>query len=144
MNRIDEIDALRDQDWSKVYAEVPDAVNEGVQMAFARIHAYERRRKFTLRALACAACLAVVIGTGSLVLGGKEAAAPDRVAAPVAEVRVLAPDELVWAAPEDAYFHIYAGCPQAQGEHVELQLVTAREFEKEICRTCGANVQLPE
>lgn len=143
MNRMDEFDALKNENWGKVYADVPDSVHAGVQFAFMRIRAQEKRRKNAMRVLACAACLALVIGMAALMLG-RSADAPDRVAAPNVELRVLKNSDIVYAARADACFHVYGNCSEAMAEQVELQLVTALEFEKELCRVCGAKVQLPE
>lgn len=142
MNQIHEFDTLKNEDWAQVYGSVPEGVNAGVQFAFARIHAREKRRRRVMRALACAACIALVMGTGSLVLR-READAPDRIASPAAELKVLGEDSVVFAAMADAYFHVHASCKEAMAEQVELQLVTALEFEKELCPVCGANVRLP-
>ena len=142
MNRMDEFDALKNEDWSNVYGAVPESVNIGVQFAFSRIHAREKRRRQTMRFMALAACLALVIGMGSIVFR-READAPDRIASPEVELRVLAPDSIVHAAMADAYFHIQSNCSGAMAEQVELPLITALEFEKEICPICGANVRLP-
>lgn len=142
MNRIEDFDALRSQDWSSVYADVPDCVNEGVQLAFARIRAHERRRKNTMRVLACAACLVLVAGVAGITLR-REPEAPDRVAAAQLQLRTLAMESVVYAAQADACFHVDSGCSAAMAEQVQLQLVTALEFEKELCPVCGRNVQLP-
>lgn len=142
MKRTDELDALKREDWSKVYGAVPEGVNAGVQFAFARIHARERRRRVVMRSLALAACLALVIGMGSLTLF-RGADAPDRVAAPAPEAKVLSGDSIVYAARADACFHVHSGCSAAMAEQVELQLVTALEFEKKLCPVCGVNVRLP-
>jgi len=141
MNRIDEFDALKNADWSGVYRDVPQSVNEGVQMAFARIRAHERRRRFTLRMISVAACLCVLVGTGAMVLGRNRHSA-DRVAAPVTELPVLTSESIVYASLNDPCFHVHAGCSRIQGEAVELQVITAMEFEKELCTGCGANVQI--
>ena len=69
MKRMNELDDLRNEAWSEVYADVPDSVQAGVQFAFMRIRAREKRRRTALRALACAACLALVIGAAGLMLG---------------------------------------------------------------------------
>lgn len=143
MNRIEEFDSLRNEEWDKVYADVPPSVNEGVQLAFERIRAYERRRKQGLRLISIAACLCVVLGVGAVALRSAPAKAPDRVAAPISESRILARDEIVYASKEDACFHVRGDCPKAQGENVELQLMTALEFEKKLCDECGAGVGLP-
>lgn len=143
MNRIEEFDALRNENWDGVYADVPQSVNEGVQLAFARIRAHERRRKQTFRLISMAACLCVVLGVGAVALRSGPADAPDRVAAPVTELRILPRDEIVHASKADACFHIKPDCSKIEGETVELQLMTALEFEKRLCPACGAGVALP-
>jgi len=142
MSRIDEFDALRNEDWSRVYADVPHCVNEGVQLAFARIRARERRRRATARTLAFAACFVLVFGAAGLMLR-RDPDTTDRVAAPQVELRSLNYDSIVYAAQADPYFHINSRCSAAMAEQVKLQLVTALEFQKEICSICGGNVQLP-
>lgn len=143
MSRIDSFDALKKEDWKRAYADVPDCVEEGVYLAFARIRARERRRKSAVRALACAACLVVLIGAAGLALR-RDQEPIDRVAAPRAELQMLAEDSIVYAAQADPYFHLRRSCPSAMAEQVQLKLITALEFEKEICPECGANVRLPE
>lgn len=143
MNRIDEFDALRNENWDGVYADVPQSVNEGVQLAFARIRAHERRRKQTFRLISIAACLCIALGVGAVALRSGPADAPDRVASPVTELKVLARDEVVHASKVDACFHIKADCSKIEGEAVELQLMTALEFEKSLCPACGVGVALP-
>lgn len=143
MNRIDEFDALRRENWDSVYADVPSSVEEGVQLAFERIRAHERRRKQTLRLISMAACLCVALGVGAVALRSGPADAPDRVAASVTDVRILARDEAVYASKVDACFHIKPDCGKVQGEAVELRLLTALEFEKGLCPDCGAGVGLP-
>lgn len=143
MNRIEEFDVLRNENWDSVYADVPQSVHEGVQLAFERIHAHERRRKQTFRLISMAACLCIVLGVGAVALRSGPADAPDRVASPVTDIRILTRDEAVYASKTDAYFHIKKNCPAAQGEDVELQLMTALEFEKKLCTACGAGVALP-
>lgn len=142
MKRMDELDVLKNEKWSEVYADVPDSVRAGVQFAFMRIRAREKKRRTALRTLACAACLALVIGAAGLMLG-READAPDRVAAPSVELRTLKSDDTVYAARADACFHVRADCSEAMAEQVELQLITALEFEKKLCPVCGASVTLP-
>lgn len=143
MNRTDEFDALKAMDWSGVYGDVPRSVNDGVQIAFARIRARERRRRQSVRMLSLAACLCIALGAGALVLGRDKAEAPDRVAAPAAEIRALAKDAIVHASKEDPCFHIRKDCSEIAGEAVELQLMTALEFEKRLCAVCGEDVRLP-
>lgn len=143
MKRTNEIDALRNEKWADVYADVPGAVQLGVQRAFERIRARERMRKRTVRALACAACLALIAGAAGLFLRpGVDA--PDRVAAPKVELQTLNAYDVVYAARADACFHVRPDCSSAMAEQVELQLETALEFRKTLCPVCGANVRLEE
>lgn len=142
MSRIDQFDDLRNENWSQVYGDVPDCVNEGVQLAFARIRIHERRRKNAVRTLAMAACFVLVFGAAGLMLR-RDPDSTDRVAAPQVELRTLSYDSSVYAAQADPYFHVHERCSGAMAEQVKLQLVTALEFQKEICPSCGANVQLP-
>lgn len=142
MIQMNEFDALRNEDWSNVYGTVPESVNAGVEFAFARIRAREKRRRVALRALACAACFALVVGMASLNLR-RPADAPDRVASPAPELKLLTDESIVYAAMADAYFHVRSDCSGAMAEQVELPLITALEFEKEICPVCGADVRLP-
>ena len=143
MKRIEEFDALRSENWDGVYRDVPPSVSEGVQLAFERIHAHERRRKQGLRLISMVACLCVVLGVGAVALRHGPADAPDRVAAPITETRILARDEIVHASRIDTCFHVKQDCTKIQGETVELQLMTALEFEKSLCPECGAGVGLP-
>ena len=55
MNQRNETDVLKGEDWDGLYADVPDAVVAGVEASLARIHRRERRARFALRAMACAA-----------------------------------------------------------------------------------------
>ena len=143
MNRIDEFDTLRKEDWAGVYDDVPPVVYEGVQMAFDRIRVHERRRKQGLRLISIAACLCVALGVGAVALRSGPVDAPDRVLAPIVQKRILARDEIVFASKLDTCFHIKQDCEKAKGELVELQVMTAQEFEKSLCSTCGAGVGLP-
>ena len=86
--------------------------------------------------------LVLVVGAAALTLR-REPEAPDRVAAPQVQLRTLTMESTVYAAQADPYFHVDSGCSAAMAEQVQLQLVTAMEFEKEICPNCGRNVQLP-
>lgn len=142
MNRMDERDMLKDLDWSKVYTEVPDSVSAGVQYAFMRIRRREKQRRMILRVSAAAACVAFAAALGGFMFRGS-GDSPDLVASPEMELRVLAMGDRVYAARADDYFHIHAACPSAMAEQVELQLVTALEFDKQKCGVCGANVLLP-
>ena len=144
MNRIDEFDALKTLDWSGLYKDVPRSVNDGVQFAFARIRAREKRRRQVVRMLSAAACLCILLGAGAAVLlqGREGTNAPDIVAAPEAQLQTLAGDALVTASMEDPCFHIRSDCARIRGNAVELQLRTALEFEKQLCPECGGDVRL--
>lgn len=142
MNRMDEHDVLKDLDWSKVYSDVPESVSAGVQFAFLRIRARQKKRKIILRAAALAACLCLAVLAGGMMIQ-REGDAPDLVAAPRVELRTLSMDDRVYAAQADDYFHIHASCAAAMTEQVDVQLVTALEFGKAKCPICGANVLLP-
>ena len=142
MDQRNETDVLKGEKWDGLYADVPDAVVAGMEAAFARIHRRERRGRFALRALACAAGLALIVGVAGLTLG-REKDMTDRVAAPSASLRTLREDEIVYSAPADACFHLRKDCSRAEGDPLALQLITALEFEKQLCPACGANVLLP-
>lgn len=142
MNRMDEHDVLKDLDWSKVYSDVPESVSAGVQFAFLRIRARQKKRRIILRAAALAACLCLAVLAGGMMIQ-REGDAPDLVAAPRVELRTLSMDDRVYAAQADDYFHIHASCAAAMAEQVDVQLVTALEFGKAKCPICGANVLLP-
>ena len=83
MNQNDDRDALLREDWRGVYGELPDAVRDGVEDAFARIRIRETRRRAARRALACAACLALALGAFRFALSGRKNV-PDRVSQPPA------------------------------------------------------------
>ena len=142
MNQNDDRDALLREDWRGVYGELPDAVRDGVEDAFARIRIRETRRRAARRALACTACLALALGAARILLP-RRAQVPDRVAQPPAESASLGDGTSVYAAKDDPCFHLDVGCAARRGELVELKLITALEFEKEICPVCGANARLP-
>ena len=132
-------DMLRELDWSKVYASVPGAVDDGVRVAFLRIRQRRARRQRMVRWAACAACLALAVGAAALFLNRQENA-PDRVVPLAPEMTALDGDSEVYASREDAHFHLRPDCAKIEGEAVALKLVTALEFEKELCSDCGANV----
>ncbi len=137
-----ERDALRDLDWSKVYARVPEEVRDGVRVAHLRIRQRELRRQKQRRRLrwaACAAaCLALVVGASLLLLNGK-GRAPDQVVPLAPEVLALRGGDVVYASRADEFYHVRRDCPRAGERCVALKLVTALEFEKELCPECGAN-----
>ena len=137
--RRDERDELFALDWSKVYANVPGAVDDGVRIAFMRIRESRRRRLRTLRIAACAACAVIAVGAAALLLRGG-GSAPDRVVPLAPEAVTLTDDSVVYASREDAHFHLKADCARAEGETVALKYVTAREFEKTACSACGASI----
>lgn len=143
MKRINDTDVLRNEKWSEVYRETPESVNEGVLLAFERIHIWERRRRWALRTISLAACLCLVMGVGALMLGGRREGV-DHVTEPAVQARVLTENAIVYASMEDEYFHVYKACSEQCGEAVELPLITALEFEKRLCPVCGANVLLPD
>ena len=145
MNNIRETDPLRSENWAGVYADVPEEVDIGVRLAFARIRRREMRKKQIMRISAVAACALIAVGVCLTTIGGsKTAPVPDNVASPVAESTVISADDTVYAANDDEFFHVHAACPHVKENAVELPLVTALEFEKEICKTCGANVKIAE
>ena len=143
MKRNEEKDELLRMDWSRVYGDVPDAVRGGVEGAFARIRKREARRRGARRALLCAACLALALGTVSFALSGRQNV-PDRVAQPTAEAMALGDMDAVYAAKDDPCYHMDENCDARRGALVELKLITALEFEKALCPVCGANVRLPD
>ena len=142
MNKIREMDPLRREDWANVYSDVPEEVNIGVKLAFARIRRREARRKKIVRIAACAAALALTVGVCSLALGRRQTDAPDRVSVPVADARILTGGDIVYASNGDDCFHVHGECPEASETAVQLPLVTALEFEKTLCPVCGVNVQI--
>lgn len=142
MDQRNERDVLEDESWAGLYADVPDAVMAGLEASLARIHRREKRGRFALRALACAAGLALIVGVAGLTLG-REKDMTDRVAAPGASLRTLREDEIVYSARTDECFHLRKDCSRAEADQVALQLITALEFEKQLCPACGANVLLP-
>jgi len=143
MNNIRQMDPLRGENWAGVYADVPKELNEGVQLAFARIRERERRRKRLVRMASIAACALLAVGACALGFRGREGVdSPDHVTTQVAEVTVLKGGDSVYASNGDGCFHVYASCPLAGETAVELPLVTALEFEKTLCATCGVNVRI--
>lgn len=141
--RENERDALRDLDWTRVYARAPGAVEEGARVAFARIRARERRRQRIARGAALAACLVLIAGGGAMLLLRGGGGPQDRVAAQLREAKQLNADDAVYASRADAYYHVAADCPEIEGRPVALQLITAVEFEKELCPACGADRVAP-
>ena len=133
--RRDERDELKHLDWSKIYADVPGAVDDGVRVAFLRIRERRMKRMRTLRLAACAACLVIVAGAAGFMLRGGQSA-PDRVVPLAPETIRLTDDSEVYASREDECFHLRPECPQAGEDAVALKLVTAREFEKKLCPVC--------
>ena len=139
--RRDERDELRMLDWSKVYGNVPGAVDDGVRVAFLRIRERRARRMRLIRIAASAACLVIIAGAAAFMLRGRESA-PDYVAPLAPEVIRLTNDSEVYASREDAYFHLRPECPRAGEAAVALKLITAREFEKTLCPICRGGAEV--
>jgi hypothetical protein len=142
-NNIREMDPLRRENWAGLYADVPEEVSAGVKLAYMRIRRHEERKRRMVRLLSAAACAAIVLGVCTLTIGSRKTIDPqDRVASPVVETVVLQLNDTVYSSNSDTLFHVHAECPHAGERLVDLQLVTALEFEKTLCTTCGANVQI--
>ena len=142
-DNIRQMDPLRSENWAGVYKDVPEEVDAAVKLAFMRIRRHELRRKRMIRSLSLAACAVLAVGVCAVSLGNKKPAdTPDRVAAPVQEITTLSLDDTVYSSNDDACFHVYESCSHAGEKTVKIQLVTALEFEKTLCETCGANVQI--
>jgi len=142
-NNIREMDPLRGENWAGVYADVPGEVNAGVQLAFMRIRRHELRKKRAARAVAIAACAVLAVGVCGVSLRGRQTVDQlDNVASPVVEMVTLKQTDTVYSSNDDPFFHVHAACPHAGENAVDLQLVTALEFEKTLCETCGANVRI--
>ena len=145
MNNIRELDPLRRENWSQVYADVPEEVDLGVRLAFARIRRHEMRKKRTIRILSAAACIALAVGVCAAGLSSRKTTDPtDVVAAPPVEKLVLCADDIVLSSAGDPCFHVYSACSHVGETAVELPLVTALEFEKTLCETCGVNAVIQE
>lgn len=134
----EERDVLRELDWSKVYANVPGAVSDGVRVAQLRIRERGWRRKKMMQAVACAACLVVVAGGSALLLYNR-ARTPDCVLPLPPVSAALDANSDVYASRDDVYYHVRPDCNRIEGEMVELKLVTALEFEKKPCPVCAGN-----
>ena len=142
-NNIREMDPLRSENWAGVYADVPEEVSAGVQLAFMRIRRHELRKKRMMRVVAAAACAVLAVGVCGLTLSGRKTVDPmDNVASPVVETTLLRLTDTVYSSNSDACFHVHAACPHVGENAVDLQLVTALEFEKTLCPTCGVNVKI--
>ena len=136
-------DPLRDLNWASVYSDVPEDFDPAVRLAFQRIRSHERRKKNIIRFTACAAALAVFAGIGLWQIGKRETA-PDRVGIVLAAPTVITPDTHVFSTKDDPCFHVDAACPKTIENEVEIQLLTALEFEKTPCPDCCINVQFEE
>lgn len=136
-------DPLRNLDWSAVYGNVPEDFEPSVRVAFQRIRSAEKRRKNVIRFAACAAAVAVIACIGAWQVGKREFA-PDHVDVVLAAPDILTPDAAVFATKDDPCFHIDPACPKTIKNEVQLQLVTALEFEKTPCPDCCVNVQFEE
>ena len=142
-DNIREMDPLRSENWAGVYSDVPEEVNAAVHLAYLRIRRHEMRRKRMVRSLAAAACAVIAVGACTAVISGRKGAeSPDHVTTPVQEITLLQQEDIVYSSNDDNCFHVYAECPLAKENAVELQLVTALEFDKTICKTCGANAEI--
>lgn len=143
MNNIRQMDPLRSENWAGVYADVPEEVEIGVKLAFSRIRRREMLRRRVVRIASVAACAALVVGVCAVSISGRKTVEPpDRVAAPTAGITVLTKNDTVYASNADACFHVHESCPLAGENAVSLPLVTALEFEKTLCETCGVNVRI--
>lgn len=143
MNDMHQTDSLRNENWAGVYAQTPDAVTLGVKLAFVRIRERERRRRRVLRIASAAACMAIVAGLCAASFSAKRGSQlPDQVLSPVSEARTLCAEDVVYAANDDPCFHVYENCPCISPNAVSLPLMTAQEFGKTLCESCGANVQI--
>lgn len=143
MNQNKSKDPLRDLNWASVYCDVPEDFDPAVRLAFQRIRVREKRKKNIIRFTACAAALAVCLGVGAWQLGRRENA-PDNVEVVLAAPEVITLTSPVLSTMDDPYLHIDAACPQAIQSQVELQLLTALEFEKTPCPVCCANAVFEE
>lgn len=140
MVRKNKEDSLRDFNWSAVYGDMPQDFEPAVRIALHRVYLHERRRKTALRLCACAAVIAIMLGFGALQLG-RRSLAPDQSNIVLAAPTIVASDTLVFATKDDPYLHLDASCPQTIENEVEIQLITAIEFEKIPCPECCANAQ---
>ena len=140
-----ERDMFRDLDWTKVYAKPSSAVSDAAGIAYLRIRQHELRRQRKLRTLrrmaGAAACVALIVGAAVFILHEK-GGSPDHVVPLASDVLVLRENDEVYASRADEYFHMRTDCPKVMGAHVALKLVTALEFEKELCPDCGANYRV--
>lgn len=136
-------DPLRNLNWASVYSEVPEDIDPAIRIAFQRIRSHERRKKNIIRFTACAAAVALFAGVGLWQMGKREIA-PDQVNVVLASPTVVTSTSTVFATRNDPYLHVYLSCPKTIENEVELQLVTALEFEKTPCPDCCANVHFEE
>ena len=136
-------DPLRDLNWASVYSDVPEDFDPAVRIAFQRIRSHERRKKNIIRFTACAAAAAVFAGVGLWQMGKREVA-PDQVNVVLASPTIVTRNTPVFSTKDDPYLHVDAACPNTIENEVELQLVTALEFEKTPCPDCCVNVQFEE
>ena len=133
-------DPLQDLNWASVFSDVPEDFDPAVRLAFQRIRTHERRKKNIIRFTACAAALAVFAGFGLWQMGKREIA-PDHVDVVLAAPTVVTLDTPVFSTKADPYLHVDASCPKTIENEVEIQLLTALEFEKTPCPDCCVNVQ---
>ena len=133
-------DPLRDLNWASVYADVPEDFDPSVRLAFQRIRIHERRKKHIIRFSACAAAAVLCIGFGAWQLTKREVA-PDQVSPVLAAPTVVTLNTPVFSTKDDPCLHVDAACPNTIENEVQIQLVTALEFDKTPCSACCANVQ---
>lgn len=154
MKLMNEEDLLRRENWAEVYSNMPDCVEEGMHMAFDRIRARRVQHRKWRSVAVCAACALVALGIGAWALQPGEDV-PDRIeeahilapvtTAPVAvDERILTYESIVYAGKEDVVFHVAENCSMANGDLVELPLITAQEFGKDACEQCCAGIKIPE
>ncbi len=136
-------DPLWDLNWSAVYSGVPEDFDPAVRVAFQRIRSHEKRKKNIIRFTACAAAVAVFAGVGLWQMSKREIA-PDHVDVVLAAPTVITAHTPVFATLEDPYLHIDAACPKTIDNEVEIQLITALEFEKAPCPDCCANAEFEQ
>lgn len=128
---------IENQDWQKLYADIPDCVHIAADDALSRIHARKKRQSTLAAVAAVAACIAVT----AAVLLTRLNAAPDQTVVESKPVIVLTAQSIVFTSKDDPYFHIDRSC----AEHsVELPLITALEFEKTLCPVCGERAAISQ
>ena len=136
-------DPLRDLNWSAVYSDVPEDFEPAIRFSFQRIRSHERRKKNIIRIAACAAAVAVFAGLGLRQMSKREIA-PDHVDVVLAAPTVITAHTPVFSTLDDPHLHIDSACPKTIDNEVEIQLITALEFEKTPCPDCCANAKFEQ